>query len=66
MDDGSLWDDAQTSNSYRNDTLDYVQACLGIRNDPYFNPPKSGNATVQAFETLVVSIVTHKWTNQII
>ena len=52
MDDGALWDDTKTSDSYRNETLDYVQACLEVRSGPYFDPPRSGNATIQAFETI--------------
>ena len=36
MDDGSLWDDFERSQSYRAETMDYVRLCLGLsdsRND---------------------------------
>ena len=56
MDDGSLWNDLERSNSYRDETLDYVQACLGMTSDPHLDPPKSGNATVRAFETIGTAI----------
>ena len=56
MDDGSLWDDLERSNSYRAETLDYAQACLGMKSDPHLDPPKSKNATIRAFETIGTAI----------
>ena len=56
MDDGSLWDDLERSNSYRDETLDYVQACLDMTSDPHLDPPKSGNAIIRAFETIGTAI----------
>lgn len=49
MDDGSLWDKLELADSYRDDTLNYVRACLGLTSSPHLESVKSDNATIQAF-----------------
>ena len=52
-DDGALWDKSQLCDSHREETRDYIRACLGlesrqIREDTV----QSVNASIRAFETV--------------
>ena len=52
MNDGSLWNSVELSNPYRNETREYVQYCLGLRNESHPFIARPVNATVGAFETI--------------
>lgn len=52
MKDGSLWHSLELSNSYRNETRDYVQYCLGLTDENHHFIAGAINATVRAFETI--------------
>lgn len=52
MNNGSLWDNFELSDSYRNETRNYVQYCLGLTHDPYMTSIKPSNTTIQAFEEI--------------
>ncbi|KAF6228249.1 hypothetical protein HO133_007979 [Letharia lupina] len=56
MDNGSLWDNFELSNPYRNETREYVQYCLSLTSEPDIGPVKTVNATIQAFETIGTAI----------
>ena len=56
MDNGSLWDDFELSNSYRNEPRGYVQDCLGLTSEPNLDRVKLVNATVRSFETIGTAI----------
>lgn len=44
-----MWDKLELADSYRNDTLDYLRACLGLSSSSHLESVKSDNATIQAF-----------------
>lgn len=52
MKDGSLWHSFELSNSYRNETREYVQYCLGLTDENHHSIARAINATVRAFETI--------------
>ncbi len=52
MNNGSLWDNFELSNPYRNETRGYVQYCLGLTSHSNLEFDKPVNATIQAFETI--------------
>ena len=52
MKDGSLWHSFELSNSYRNETREYVQYCLGPMDENHHFIAGAINATVCAFETI--------------
>ena len=56
MDNGSLWDNVELSNPYRDETRDYVKNCLDLASDRHPDPVKPVNATIQAFETIGTAI----------
>lgn len=56
MDNGYMWDNVELVHPHTNETRDYVQACLGLTSDPHLDPIKSGNTTIQAFETIGTAI----------
>ncbi|KAL9129096.1 MAG: hypothetical protein Q9217_002368 [Psora testacea] len=47
MDDGSLWDNFELSNPYRNETRDYVEYCLELTNDRQFTTTTTAGASAQ-------------------
>ncbi|KAI4182232.1 MAG: hypothetical protein L6R41_006112 [Letrouitia leprolyta] len=51
-DDGSLWDDAELSEPYREETREYVRACLSLRGKLDHDDFSPTNATIQAFESI--------------
>ena len=52
MDDGSLWDNSDLSQPYRHATRQYVQECLGLRDDLSHCPVPPVNPTILAFESI--------------
>ena len=56
MDDGSLWNNLELSNSFRNETREYVQHCLDLARNPSFSGTKPVNSTIQAFRTIGTAI----------
>ena len=52
MNNGSLWDNFELSNPYRNETRGYIRYCLGLTSHSNLESAKSVNATIQAFETI--------------
>lgn len=56
MDNGLLWDNLELSNQYREETRDFVAACLGLKSDLILDPVNSVNATVRGFEKLGTEI----------
>ena len=56
MDNGSLWDNFELSNPYRNETREYIQYCLNLTSDLNLGPVKTENATIRAFETIGTAI----------
>lgn len=55
-DDGSLWDDAELSEPYREETREYVRACLSLRGKLDHDDFSPTNATIQAFESIGTAI----------
>lgn len=56
MDDGSLWEDPELSNPYRDETRGHVQVCLGLASDVHHASTQSTNATIRAFESIGMAI----------
>ena len=52
MKDGSLWHSFDLSNSYRNETRNYIQLCLGLTDESHHSVSGTINTTVRAFETI--------------
>lgn len=55
-DDGCLWDDPELSTPYRDETREYVQACLGLPGELNHDRFSPTNATIQAFESVGTAI----------
>ena len=56
MDNGSLWNFFELSNQYREETRDFVRACLGLEGDRIPDRVQSSNATIRAFEAVGTEI----------
>lgn len=56
MDDGSLWENSDLSDSYRDETREYVQVCLGLTSDMDHDLTQPTNATIRAFESIGMAI----------
>ena len=56
MDNGFLWVKFEPSNPHREETRDFVRACLGLKSDLILDPVKSVNATIRAFDTVGTGI----------
>lgn len=55
-DDGSLWDDSELSQPYRDETREYVRACLSLRGKLDHENIGPTNATIIAFESIGMAI----------
>ena len=56
MNDGTLWDKLELSDTYRRETHDYVKDCLGLISQPRFKTIESKNSTIQAFHSIGIAI----------
>lgn len=56
MDDGAFWGDFESSDPYRDQTRNYVTACLGLHDEASIESHPATNPTIAAFETIGVAL----------
>ncbi len=52
MDDGSLWNEFERSQSYRAKTLDHVRLCLGLSNEKGWKGAQPSSVIIRNFDVI--------------